>query len=89
MALESLPPDDLQRHIAMHITLKPCPFCGHEGPLLLDYVNPAPQYGKSPVFQSRVVCDRCTAQIIFNGTDRQAAQQEAIDRWQRRPSGGA
>jgi C4-type Zn-finger protein len=85
MPLEQLPIDDLERHIAGHVALPSCPFCGGH-PILHSSVNETPMFGDVPVYQSRLSCTnyRCNASMVCNERDRETAQKGVIAQWSNR-----
>jgi C4-type Zn-finger protein len=85
MPLEQLPIDELERHIAGHVALPGCPFCGNH-PILHSSVNENPVFGDVPVFQSRLSCTnfKCNASMIANERSRDEAQKRVIEQWKRR-----
>lgn len=85
MPLEQLPIDDLERHIAGHVSLPRCPFCAAY-PILSSSVNEAPLFGNVPVYQSRIGCTnfKCNASMIANERSRDEAQRRVIEQWSRR-----
>lgn len=83
----ALGPDTLNlRHAALRNQLPPCPFCGTDSPLVMDYVNEDTLSGLA-LYQTIVECTNyrtCGASVLANEHTRADAQQAAMTKWRRR-----
>ena len=86
--LKALEPDPWTLSHATYIQLKPCPFCGREGPLPLSYANDdSPFHPGKTIYRVIVECasmERCGGETSANHSDLEEARRLAIERWQAR-----
>lgn len=68
---------------ASHNILKACPFCAQAHGLPLSYHRDRPD--GSRVFLCRIVCNRCSGEVMYSAKALDAAREGAVARWERRP----